>query len=356
MSIAQQTIRYLTTHDNVRLAWARSGEGPTLVRGAHWITHLEYDWESPVWSHWMRFLSSHYSMIRYDERGNGLSQRDPEDVSEPNWLPDLEQVIEAARPTEKMILLGVSQGSVGCIKYAAKYPERVSYLVIYGGYARGYGKRASAEALREFQAIIELTELGWGRSDPLYRRLFTQRFLPEGTEEQLDWFNQHCSKTTNAAMAAKLLRSRLHIDVSDLLPKITVPTLVIHATGDKVAPFECGQEIAAGIPGAEFVQLDSKNHILREDEPAWERFKEVVLEFTGGTTDTGPQMFADLSERESEILAQIVAGKTNQEIGDALFISEKTVRNHITSIYEKLGVKTRAQAIVQALAKGFRPG
>lgn len=353
MNSRQQTIRYLTTPDNVRLAWAKCGQGPSLVRGAHWITHLEYDWESPVWSHWMDFLSSHFSMIRYDERGNGMSQRDPQDVTEPNWLPDLEAVIDAAKPPEPLILMGVSQGSVSSISFAAKYPERVSHLIIYGGYSRGHAHRGDPEAMREFQAIVELTELGWGRPDPIYRRLFTKRFLPEGTEEQMGWFDKHCSTTTNPKMAAQLLRGRFDINVTDLLSSIKVPTLVVHATGDRVAPFECGQEIAAGIPGAEFVQLESNNHILREDEPAWERFKEVVLEFTGAQPGKHQRTFASLSERETEILAQIVAGKTNQEIGDILFISEKTVRNQITRIFEKLGVKTRAQAMVRAIEQGF---
>ncbi|MDX1557189.1 MAG: alpha/beta hydrolase, partial [Xanthomonadales bacterium] len=235
MDSQKQTVRYVTAHDGVRLAWAACGRGPAMVKGAHWITHLEYDWESPVWNHWMRFLTSNFTLIRYDERGNGLSQRDPEDVSEPHWLPDLESVVNAAMPEEPMALLGVSQGSVSCIKFAAKYPERVSHLVIYGGYARGYGERSNAEALREFQAIVELTELGWGRSEPLYRRLFTNRFLPEGTEEQMAWFDRHCATTTDARMAAELLRSRLHINVTDLLGEIKVPTLVVHAVGDRVA-------------------------------------------------------------------------------------------------------------------------
>lgn len=352
MDAPRQTIRYVTADDGVRLAWAQCGQGPTLVKAANWITHLEYDWESPIWNHWMRFFASHYALVRFDERGNGLSQRDPEDVSIEHWLPDLEKVIEAARPPEPFILLGISQGSVACLQYAARYPEKVSHLVIYGGYARGYGERGDSEGMREFRAIVELTELGWGRAEPIYRRLFTKRFLPEGTEEQLGWFDRHCATTTSAAMAATLLRSRLHVNVVDQLPNIRVPTLVIHSNRDRVAPFHCGQEIAAGIPGAEFVQLDSCNHILLETEPAWQRFQEVVLDFTG-IGRPKPGAFAELSDREAEILAQIVAGKTNQEIGDALFISEKTVRNHITSLYGKLGVKTRAQAMVWAREGGF---
>lgn len=349
----RQIIRYVTTSDGVRLAWAQSGQGPSLVKAANWITHLEYDWESPVWRHWIEFLSQHFALIRYDERGNGLSQHDVEDVTETHWLPDLETVIDVARPEMPFALLGISQGAVASIQYAAKYPERVSRLIIYGGYARGWDRRGKPESQREMRAMIEFTELGWGRPEPIYRRLFTRRFLPEGTEEQLAWFDQHCVTTTNPAMAARLLRSRGPVDVTGLLGRIRAPTLVIHARGDLVTPLRYGQEIAAGIPGAEFVQLDSRNHILLDGEPAWERFKEVVLAFTGAELRSQRVAFEVLSERENQILAQIVAGKTNQEIGDALFISEKTVRNHITSIFGKLGVKTRAQAMVRARERGL---
>lgn len=353
MDSPRQTVRYVTADDGVRLAWAHCGEGPTLVKAANWITHLEYDWESPIWHHWVKFLSRHFSMVRYDERGNGLSQRDPGDVSFPNWLPDLEKVVDSAGLTEPFVMLGISQGAMASIQYAARYPEKVSHLVIYGGYARGHGERGDSEGMREYQAIVELTELGWGRSDPIYRRLFTKRFMPEGSEEQLSWFDQHCATTTDARMAAELLRSRIKADVSDLLSRIEVPTLVLHANRDRVAPFHCGQEIAAGIPGAQFVQLESCNHVLLESEPAWERFQDEVLQFTGVKAAGVRGTLAELSERENDILAHIVAGRTNQEIGDALFISEKTVRNHITSIFGKLGVKTRAQAMVRAREEGF---
>ncbi len=356
MNNRRQTVRYLTTKDNVRLAWARSGSGPPLVKAANWITHLEYDWESPVWHNWIEFLSSNFTTIRFDERGNGLSQHDVEDVSYPRWLPDLESVIEAAQLTEPFVLLGISQGSIAAVEYAAKYPERVSHLVLYGGYARGVNQRGDSKTEREYQAIVEFTELGWGRSNPIYRRLFTQRFLPRGSEEQLAWFDEHCATTTSPAMAARLLRSRMEVDIRDVLPEVKVPTLVAHAKKDHVSPAWCGQELAANIPDAEFVQLDSWNHVLLGDEPAWQHFQDAVLEFTGVGKTQDNATFAGLSDRESEILAHIVAGKTNKEIGESLFISDKTVRNHLTRIYEKLGVKTRAQALVKALEGGYQPG
>jgi pimeloyl-ACP methyl ester carboxylesterase/DNA-binding CsgD family transcriptional regulator len=351
----RQTVRYLTTPDGVRLAWASSGAGPELVKAANWITHLEYDWESPVWRHWITFLSEHFHLTRYDERGNGLSQHDVVDVSPRNWVTDLVAVTDACKCRPPFALLGISQGTVAAIEYASLHPEQISHLIIYGGYAKGWGLRDDPEDVRRMRAIIELTELGWGRSEAVFRRLFTARFIPEGSEEQLRWFDELCAKTTSPQMASRLLASRGEADVRQFLESVRVPTLVLHGKDDQCVPFAEGQAIAAGIPGAEFVQLDSPNHILLEHEPAWQRFKEAVLDFTGVQSLAEGAVFGALSLREREILSQLVAGLSNVEIGRALFISEKTVRNHVTRIFEKLDVSTRAQAIVLARDRHFDP-
>jgi pimeloyl-ACP methyl ester carboxylesterase len=355
-----QTVRYVTTRDQIRLAWAScgpaAGTGPAMVKAANWITHLEYDWESPVWRHWVQFLSSRYQLIRYDERGCGLSQRDVEALGASNWTPDLEAVVEAAAPREPFILLGVSQGACTSIEYAIRHPEKVSYLVLYGGYVEGWALRDNPDHVREYSALVDFAELAWGRPDPLYRRLFTKRFLPGGSEEQLLWFDELCARTVHPKMAGSLLRSRGSADVAALLEHVQVPTLVIHARGDQVSPLSQGQRLAAGIPGAEFVQLESDNHILLEQEPAWQRFRDAVLEFTGLRTAVGDERLASLTARETEILAQLAEGLTNAEIGRRLFISEKTVRNQLTRIFEKLGVSSRAQAIVLARDSGFQGG
>lgn len=356
MAQAQQSVRYVTTPDQVRLAWAGCGPAggadrrvaPAMVKAANWITHLEYDWESPVWRHWVSFLCSHYHLLRYDERGCGLSQQDVEDLGSANWLPDLEAVVDAAGPAEPFVLLGISQGSCASVAFAAKYPQRVSHLVLYGGYVQGWALRDNPDHVREYAALVDYAELAWGRSDPLYRRLFTKRFLPTGSEEQLQWFDELCARTVRPAMAGRLLRSRGTADVTDLLAQVRVPTLVIHARGDQVSPVSQGQRLAAGIPGAEFVQVDSPNHILLEHEPAWQRFRQAVLEFTGVRSQAEDRVFESLAPREREILAKLVGGLTNTEIGKALYISEKTVRNQLTRIFEKLGVSNRAQAIVFA--------
>ncbi len=346
----RQNIRMLRTPDGVNLAWASAGAGPALVRASTWLTHLEYDLDSPVWKHWVHFLAEHFCLIRYDECGCGMSDWSAESYSSDRWYRDFEAVVDAAKPESPFAVLGVSQGGVAAIEYAVRYPERVSHLILCGSYARGWSERDTSDGAQQFRAIVQLTRLGWGQDNPVYRQLFTSRFVPEGTAEQLDWFNELCRKTTTPEIAAVLLDERSRVNARELLPKVRVPTLVLHAVDDEVVPISEGRLLAAEIPEARFVQLDSRNHILLEHEPAWDRFKEEVLMFVGLEAGAGSEdpVFQALSPREREILVHLAQGATNAQIGERLFISEKTVRNHITRIFEKLGVHSRAQAIVMA--------
>ena len=353
MRRAANSIRFARTEDGVRLAWTASGQGPALCKAANWLTHLEYDRESLVWSHWQQFLEQHFSYYRYDERGVGMSQHQVEDLSPSTWFPDFETFVEAAKPDKPFVLLGISQGTGAALSYAAKYPDNVSHLVIYGGYLRGWARREPEERRRR-EAVRELVELGWGNSNPVFRRLYTSMFLPDGTEEQLGWFDEVCAKSTTPALAARLMGEQGYADFSDAPKNVEVPTLVMHCRDDGVVPFSQGTEIAAAIRDAEFVQLDSRNHILLADEPAWETFKSAILEFTGAKAASEDAVFAALSNRERQVLAEIAAGFSNAEIAERLFISEKTVKNHITNTFEKLGVSNRSQAIVRARDGGFR--
>ena len=349
----RQKIRITQTSDGVNLAWASAGSGPSLVRASTWLTHLEFDWASPVWRHWLEFLAAHFSLIRYDERGCGLSDWEVADYSYERWYDDFDAIVEAARPKKPFVILGMSQGGCAAINYAVRFPEHVSHLILCGAYARGWSKRDNSDGAQQYRAIVELTRLGWGQENPVFRQLFTSRFVPEGTPEQLDWFNELCRKTTKPEIAARLLEARASPTVIELLPEVKVPTLIFHASEDAVVPLSEGRLLAARIPDARFVQLDSRNHVLLEHEPAWERFKDELLSFTGvapSSVEEDP-IFDALSPREREILWHIAEGSTNSQIGDKLHISEKTVRNHITHIFEKLGVKSRAQAIVLAKDK-----
>lgn len=283
-----------------------------------------------------------------------MTDRNTADLSFDRQLADLEAVIEAAECREPFTLLGISQGAAQCVRYAVRHPDRVARLVLYGGYAQGWARRDEPEHATEYESIAELMRIGWGRNNPVFRQVFTSRFVPEATDEQLAWFNDLCLKTASGLNAAEIFRSRSLIDVVDLLPQVKAPTLVLHARYDASVPISQGQLLAAGIPGAEFVELDSQNHILLGQEPAWTRFTEAVLAFTG--TAAAPRedpAFDTLSPREREILVLMAEGLANADIGERLSISEKTVRNHVSKLFDKLGVWSRAQAIVFARDRHF---
>ena len=337
----KQSIRYLTTGDGARLAWSSMGTGLPLVKASNWLSHLEYDLESPIWQHWMRFLGGNYRLIRYDERGCGMTGGDPRGLTLPNWLADLEAVVDVAGIDGPFALMGISQGSAACLAYAVKYPERVSHLLLYGGYARGAYERDDAEAARMYRAIIDIARGGWEDKNPVFREVFTSRFIPGATDAQMQWFND-LARTITAEAAGTLLEARANINVTALLPQVEAPTLVMHAREDGVVPLEEGRLLAARIPGARFVELDSRNHVLLENEPAWVRFCEETRQFLGGGA---PEALAQLTERERQIVDGLVAGRTNAEIAASLFISDKTVRNALTRIFGKLGVHSRTQAM-----------
>jgi pimeloyl-ACP methyl ester carboxylesterase/DNA-binding CsgD family transcriptional regulator len=355
----RQRIRYLRTADGVQLAWAEIGSGPTLVKAANWLSHLEYELESPAWGHWIRFFADRFRLLRWDDRGCGLTDRDVETLTFDRWLDDVDDVVAAAGVTEPFALLGISSGAAFCVAYAARHPERVSRMLLYGGYARGWAMRGDSEGERAYHAMTELMRIGWGKENPVFRQVFTSRFLPGGSAAQLNWYNELCRRTSSGDMAARLLEARSTVDVTGDLARITTPTLVVHSRDDEVCPVAEGRILASGIRDAQFVELDSRNHILLEDEPAWARFQDVVLDFFGGEAGARhakeDPVFARLTAREREILSLMSRGLANADIGESLSISEKTVRNHVSNLFDKLGVWTRAQAIVFARDHGFRP-
>lgn len=274
----EQDIRFCTTADGVRLAYAVAGEGPPLVRAAHWMTHLDYDAQSPVWRHWLTDLSAHHTLVRYDERGCGLSDHDA-DFSFDAWVADLEAVVDAAG-LDRFPLLGVSQGGPVSIAFASRHPERVSHLVLVNSYLRGRFLRAVDEtARRDAQLQAEMAVVGWGRDDVAYRHFFASQFLPGGTPELWDAFAELQRRTTSAENAMRFLSTYARIDVTELARDLAVPTLVLHARDDRRVPFEQSREIAALIPGSRLVPLDSPNHLFLPDEPAWGVFCREVETF-----------------------------------------------------------------------------
>jgi pimeloyl-ACP methyl ester carboxylesterase/DNA-binding CsgD family transcriptional regulator len=345
--VQQQQIRFCRSYDGTRIAYAVSGEGPPLVRAPHWLTHLEYEWQSAIWRPWISALSRRHTLVRMDERGCGLADRGVETISFEAFVRDLEAVVDAAG-LERFALLGHSQGGPISIEYAVRHPERVSHLVLLGTYTRGWFKR-SPERAGEFEAQLKLVEAGWGRDDPSYRQLFASQFMPGATLEQLRQMGELQRMSSHAADAVRIMRSFFNIDVSASAPRVACPTLVCHARGDLRIPFEEGRDLAAMIPGARLVPLESNNHILLDPEPAFRRMLEEVQAFLPGDG----RSFPALTGREAQILEHIAQGLDNAQIAARLELSEKTVRNHITHIFDKIGVESRAQAIVLARERGL---
>jgi pimeloyl-ACP methyl ester carboxylesterase/DNA-binding SARP family transcriptional activator len=274
----EQEIRFCTAQDGVRIAYATAGKGPPLVKSANWLNHLEFDWQSPVWRHLLHALARHHQLVRYDERGNGLSDWSAQNLSFDAFLNDLETVVDAAG-LDRFPLFGISQGCAVSIAYAVRHPERVTRLILAGGYARGWRKRGSADEIARREALLTLTLQGWGQENPAYRQIFTSLYLPDATPEQASWWNELQRMTASPQNAYRLAEAFSEIDVRDLLGKVKVPTLVLHSRGDAVVPFDCGRELASGIRGARFVPLDSRNHLILEHEQAWPRFLAEISAF-----------------------------------------------------------------------------
>ncbi len=353
MPSTTQQIRFCTSHDGARIAYATSGRGPPLVKAANWLSHLEFDWESPVWRHMLGELSREHTLVRYDERGCGLSDWNVDDLSFEAWVRDLETVVDAAG-IERFPLLGISQGASIAVTYAVRHPERVSHLIVHGGYARGRLKRSpTTEQRDEAEAMNTLAELGWGQENPAFRQFFTTQFIPDGTPEQHRWFNELERITTSPRNAGRFMRVFNDIDVVSLLPQVTCPTLVLHASRDARVPFDEGRLIASLIHGARFVPLESKNHLPIDGEDAWRRWREELASFLPAATGRGGGAFESLTPRERELVELIAQGRDNAQVAAQLGLSEKTVRNHITSIFAKLEVANRSQAIVLARDAGF---
>lgn len=346
-------VRFCTSSDGVRLAYAISGNGPPLVRAPHWFTHLEHDWTNPVIRPWVEDLSKRYAFLRFDQRGTGLSDRDVPEISPEAHVRDLECVVDAAG-YERFALLGASQGAAFGIAYAARHPERVSHLIIYGGFVRGWLKRGSASEIMQRETQVRLIELGWGSDEPSFRQVFATQFMPDAGLDIIHAFNDLMPLTASAKAAAAIFKTNGTIDFQAEARRVKCPTLVIHGRGDLRIPFEEGRLVAGLIPDARFVTLETRNHLMPQHDPAWRELLEAVGTFypSGQGTPAGGG-FPELTTREREVLELIAQGLDNAQIAARLELSEKTVRNNITHIFDKIRVENRSQAIVMAREAGF---
>ena len=327
-----QHIRFCTTADGVRIAYAVSGQGPPLVRALGWVTHLEYEWQSPLWRHTLESLSQNHTLVRYDGRGIGLSDRDVEVHSVEQWANDLEAVVDALH-LERFALLGISQGGSTAATYVIRHPERVSHLIMYGAFARWFRPADTEEARQIGDSILTLTRAGWGQDNPVFRQMFTSTFVPGASREQMRWFDDLQRNSCSPDNAVKLLEAFAQIDVTALLPQVQTPTLVLHRRGDRAVPIEAGREIASLIPNARFLPLEGDNHLYLDGEEGIRDLVRAIEEFVGTAVEpTGDGAQPDMVT----ILFTDMAGSTSltQRLGDAR--AQELLRTHNAIVREAL--------------------
>lgn len=345
MSHQNQQIRFCTSKDGTRIAYASCGSGPPLLMAGHSFSHLESEWECLVTRPLLDFLSSQHTLVRYDMRGTGLSDRDCKAFAFARYVEDLEAVVQASK-LEAFSLMGMTGGGALAVTLAAQHPKQVRRLILMGSYLRGRFARSKTPAeLEETELLLKLIELGWGQDSPTFRQLFTYQFLPDGTADHLRSFDDLMRKAASPINAASQLRAWFSADLTDIAPQVQCPTLVLHARGDLRVPFEEGRLLAASIPGAHFVSLDSRNHFLLEQEPAWQQLKAELEAYlsTEPCKILGP--VEGLTAREHAVLEVLTQGLETSVMAQRLCMSEKTVRNHLSIIYSKLGVSNRLQAV-----------
>lgn len=338
-------MRFCSAPDGVRIAYAVHGSGPPLLISTCWVSQLLTDWESPVWRHFLRELGRFATVIRFDERGHGLSDWDVTDYSHEARLNDLIAVADSAG-FDRFALMAMAQGGPIAIDYAVRNPGRVTRLLFYDSYA--VGQRDTSPAGLEFaETLGQLVKVGWARPESTFRRVFTAMMIPNATEEQMRWLDELQKVAASADTAFEAKKAYRGDDVAHLLPKVTHPTLVLHSLGDRVVCFEEGRHLASGIPQATLVPLESENHILLEGEPAWPVFVREVERFLAPDRELATALPAvplthDLSPRELEVLRLAAEGLSNEEIAGSLVVSLRTVERHLQNIYTKLGVQGRS--------------
>lgn len=352
-----QRIAFARSKDKTTIAYALSGEGPPLVRSGTWLTHVHHDWESPIWPHWLHFMSERHTLVRYDPRGCGLSQTDVGEITFEDWVADLEAVVDRLE-LQTFPLFGMSQGGAVAAEYAIRHPERVSQLTLYAPMVTGWRGHDDPYSLR-WRSMYELVLAGWGDANMAFPAMFAHLFLPESSPQMRHWHAELQRKSASKEVASRFMSVLGDVTMFRRLKEIRVPTLVIQIARDQVVDPRSAPGVASEIPGSQFVSIDSSNHVLLEDEPGWQEFRSAFTRHVPGATApprrdaAARERIGQLSTREQKILGEIAKGLNNREIAAGLFISEKTVRNHITSIFDKLGVTSRAQAIVMAKEAGL---
>ncbi|WP_217639348.1 alpha/beta fold hydrolase [Salinihabitans flavidus] len=323
---------------------------------ANWFTHLDLDRQSAVWRHWFDFLSDGRTLIRYDPRGSGLSDRNVDDFSMDRWIEDLDAVVKCAGLT-RFPLIGLCQGGAVAAAYAARHPNRISRLVLYDSYPFGaYAEGVPDRLVQEARALAEMIEVGWGKKTGAFREIFANLLMPEADKDALRWISEMQRRSASARNARLMWDAFNDFDIRDVAGDIAAPTLVFHGRRDAMVPFEAGRQLASLIPNARFVPLETSNHILLPNENAWAQFCREFNDFLEpeAAAERACGLALDtLTAREAEVLDGVARGLGNRDLADLLRISEKTVRNYVSTVFSKLGVESRAQAIVSARDAGL---
>jgi pimeloyl-ACP methyl ester carboxylesterase/DNA-binding CsgD family transcriptional regulator len=353
----RQRIGFCTTADGTRIAHATAGRGPPLVRVGTWLTHVERDWDSPVWRHWLEALSEDRTLVRFDLRGSGLSDRRAGELSLDAWVADLEAVVDSLG-LRRFPLLGLCHGGAIAVAYAARHPERVSRLILYDSYCRGgLADGRPPEMVEQAQTLARMIRFGWGKRVSAFRQLFANLLMPDAAPELIRSLGDLQRDSASPEGAHRLWNAFHKVDVRAKAPRVSAPTLIFHLEGDAMVPFDEGRQLAASIPGARFVPLPGRNHILTPDDPAWPVFVDETRRFLDedslGAGEIADAILPALTRRESAVLELMARGLSNDEIAQALFVTPKTVRNYVSRVFAKLDVERRAQAIVLAREAGY---
>jgi pimeloyl-ACP methyl ester carboxylesterase/DNA-binding CsgD family transcriptional regulator len=348
-------IRFCTAADGAKIAVGSYGAGPPLVRAGTWLTHVEYDATSPLSAHWCEELARRHRYIAYDGRGCGLSDRQVDELSLDVFVADLEAVVDGLG-LERFPLLGMSMGAPVAVAYAAKHPERVSRLVLHGGFHRSYLSSASSDprVLEEADVLLKSARHGWGTGSPALRQVFVAKFMGESTEAQRQAFDERQRLTSTAEVAEKYLRAMFAFDVKDLAPHVSCPTIAFHSRGDQLIFFDQGRKLAALIPGAHFVPLESRNHVPFREEPAWQVLVTALRSFLDQDAGASqPPPAKELTPRQLEVLRGVARGLTDKEIASELGLSPRTVEMHVAHALDALACANRAEAVRKAAALGL---
>jgi pimeloyl-ACP methyl ester carboxylesterase/DNA-binding CsgD family transcriptional regulator len=348
-----QHVRFCKSRDGTRIAYASCGSGPPLVWVGHFARHLELDWENPVWRAWLGLLARRHTLIRYDLRGCGLSDREVGDFSTERLHEDFAAVVSAAG-TERFAFFGTAGNVAAGVRYAAEHPERVAHVVLYACHTRGRLVRPRERADdEEAETRLKAMELGWAKRNAAFGDFFTALHAPDTAREQFAALSELLRATTTPANASALIRSYWTLDLREVLPRVRCPALVLHARHDPIVPFEEGRLAAGLLADAKLVTLESRNHILQESEPAWRPFTQALEEFLPAVPAAASAVFEALTAREREVLEAVAQGFANDDIAQRLRMSPKTVRNHVSAILGKLRAESRAHAVALARDAGL---